>query len=136
MDNVETIRRLEEAWASNDFDTVRQIISPDFTNGGTGAEMMPPGGLEGVILGAQRAIGFYTEKHQELLEIFGDADKVVSRVRMTATNSGTGIEWAGIPANGKPIDIEWITIYTLKDGMVVRTDGVMDVAALLRQVKP
>ena len=133
-DNVSTIRRLETAWASDDYDTVREIIAPDFKNGGPGAEMMPPG-LEGVIAGAQQAATDYFPDHrQELLDIFGEEDKVVARVRLTGTNNGKGLDWAGIPPNGNKVDVEWITVYTLQDGKVVETNGQMDIAKMMQQL--
>ena len=43
-------------------------------------------------------------RNTEILEAFGDGDRVVSHVRMTGTNDG-GLPWAGMPANGAKVDM-------------------------------
>jgi predicted ester cyclase len=130
--NVETIRRLEAAWASSDYDTVKKILDPNFKNGGPGAETMPPG-IDGLIEGAKMSHTAFPDKKQELLDVFGEGDKVVSRVRMTGTNKG-GLPWFGVPANDKAVDIEWITIYTLAGGKVVETSAQMEIPQMMMQL--
>lgn len=132
-DSIETIRSLEAAWASDDFDAVREIAAPDFSNGGPGAEANDPQNLEGVIKSAQAAGGAFTNRNQELLDIFGEGDKVVARVRFTGKNTG-GLPWFGIPANEREVDVEWITMYRLEDGKVVQTWGQMEVDKLMSQL--
>ena len=132
-DNVKTIQRLETAWASDDFDTVREIVAPDFKNGGPGAETNDPPNLEGVIKSAQAAGQAFSDRNQELVNILGEGDKVVAHVRFTGKNTG-GLPWFGIPANGNPVDVEWMTIYRLDGGKVVRTWGQMEVAKLMQQL--
>ena len=97
-DNVETVLRLENAWMVHDYDTVRQILSPDFAdrNHGVGAEMMPKGGVEGIIEGHEVGRASYSDRKQEILDCFGEGDRVVVRSRMTGTNDG-GLPWFGIP---------------------------------------
>src|SRR5262245_15771846 len=131
-DNVETIKRLEAAWASFDYDTVKEILDPNFKNGGAGAETMPPG-IDGLIQGSEMSHGAFPDKQQELIQIFGEGDKVVSQVRMTGTNKG-GLPWFGVPANDRPIDVQWITIYTMKDDKVVETTSQMDIAMMMQQL--
>src|SRR5436190_16290714 len=131
-DNVGTIKRLEAAWAGGDYGTVKEILDPNFNNGGTGAAQMPPG-IDGLIQSAEQSKGAFPDKKQEVLTIFGEGDKVVSAVRMTGTNTG-GLPWFGIPANDKPIDVNWITIYTMKNDKVVETTSQMDVALMMQQL--
>ena len=68
-----------------------------------------------------------------MLDIFGEGDFVVSHVRMTGTNSG-GLPWFGIPANGRKVDTDWITIYRLADGKVVETWAQMDIPKMMMQL--
>jgi predicted ester cyclase len=131
-DNVGTIKRLEAAWAGRDYDTVKTILDPNFKNGGVGAAQMPPG-IDGLIRGAEQSHSAFPDKKQELIQMFGEGDKVVSQVRMTGTNTG-GLPWFGIPANDKPIDVQWITIYTMKDDKVVETTSQMDLALMMQQL--
>jgi len=135
-DNVETVRRLETAWASNDYDTVREILSPDFHpkgNHGVGAEMMPPNGVDGLVQGHEMSLGAYPDRKQEILDCFGENDRVVIRSRMTGTNDG-GLPWFGVPANGNKVDVEYITIYRLENDKVVESWAQMEIAKMMQQL--
>jgi predicted ester cyclase len=133
-DNVEIVRRLETAWATNDYDTVREILSPDFPklNHGPGAEMIPPG-IDGLIQGHEMSLGAFPDRKQEILDSFGEGDRVMIRSRMTGTNTG-GLPWFGIPANDRAVDVEYITIYRLEDGKVVESWAQMDLATMMQQL--
>ena len=53
---------------------------------------------------------------------------------MTGTNDG-GITWAGVPANGKPVDTDWIQISRYADdGTIVETWVEMDIPKMMMQV--
>src|SRR5438093_12938618 len=97
MDNVSVVRRLEDAYGKADYDAVRELISPDFVPHTRGSEMMPPG-VEGAIAADQAAWMSYPDKRSEIVDIFGEGDRVVAHIRMKGTNKG-GLAWAGIPAN-------------------------------------
>ena len=134
--NVETVRRLEDAWSANDYDTVREILSPDFHpegNHGVGAKMMPQGGVDGLIEGHEMGLGSYSDRKSEVLDCFGEGDRVVVRTRMTGTNDG-GLPWFGVPANGNKVDIEYITVYRLEEEKVVESWAQMEIAKLMQQL--
>jgi predicted ester cyclase len=131
--NVEVVERLEKAYNERDYDTVRASVAADFVANTPGAELVPAG-VEGAIAANEGGFSFFSDKRSEILEIFGAGDRVVSHVRMTGTNDG-GITWAGVPANGKPIDIDWIQVSRhADDGMIVETWAQMDVGKMLMQV--
>lgn len=131
--NVELVEKLERAYNERDYDTVRACLAADFVANTPGAELVPAG-VEGAIASNEGAFSFFSDRHTEILEIFGDGDRVVSHVRMTGTNDG-GIAWAGVPANGRPIDIDWIQISRHGgDGTIVETWAQMDVPKMLVQV--
>lgn len=131
--NIDLVRRLEDAYNARDYDTVRASVAEDFTPHTAGSEMMPPG-VEGAIAANEGGFASFPDKRTEILEIFGDGDKTVSHVRMTGTNQG-GIPWAGVPANDKPIDIDWIQISRhADDGTIVETWAQMDVVKMMTQL--
>jgi len=131
--NIALVERLEKAYNERDYDTVRACVAADFVAHAPGADLVPAG-VEGAIAADQGAWTFFSDKHSEILEIFGDGDKTVSHVRMTGTNDG-GIAWAGVPANGKPIDTDWIQISRhADDGTIVETWAEMDIPKMLMQV--
>jgi predicted ester cyclase len=132
VDNVEIIRRLEEGYAKDDLSVVDQYIAEDFVAHAPGAEMMPPGreGPRTAHMGAMRSF----PDHQTTIEdLFGEGDYVVAHVRMKGTNTG-GLAWAGVPANDKKVDFDWITIYRLENGKAVETWAQMDVPMLMQQL--
>jgi predicted ester cyclase len=131
--NVERVERLEQAYNDRDYDTVRTIVAPDFVAHTAGSEMMPPG-VEGAIAANEGTHSSFPDRRTEILEIFGDGDRVVSHVQMTGTNEG-GLPWAGMPANDAKVDIDWIQISRFgDDGTIHETWAQMDVAKMMMQL--
>ena len=131
--NIAVVERLEQAYNARDTDTIRASVAADFVPHTAGSEMMPPG-VEGAIAANEGAHATYPDRKTEILEIFGDGDKVVSHVRMTGTNQG-GLPWANVPPNGNKVDIDWIQISRHgDDGKIVETWSQMDVATMMQQL--
>jgi predicted ester cyclase len=131
--NIEVVRRLETAYNERDYDTVRDCVAADFVSHTPGSQMVPPG-VEGAITANEGAFTYFSDKRSEILEVFGEGDRVVSHVRMTGTNDG-GIAWAGVLANGKPIDVDWIQISRFGgDGKIAETWAQQDIMKMMSQV--
>ena len=133
MNNVDVVRRLEEAYGARDYDTVRELVAADIVAHTPGSEMLPPG-IEGCIAANEGGFTSFPDRKSEVLEAFGTGDRTVMHVRMTGTNQG-GLEWAGVPANDKPIDVDWIQISRhADDGKLVETWAQMDVPKMMVQL--
>ena len=133
MDNVGVVRRIEEAYNNQDYATIDELIADEFVAHTPGSEMVPAG-REGAKAADMGAHTFFPDKRTEILDIFGEGDRVVAHVRMTGTNKG-GVPWAGIPANGLPVDIDWIQISRHgPDGKVVETWAQMDIPKMMMQL--
>ena len=131
--NVEVIRRLEQAYNERDYDTVRTCLAVDFVSHTARPKMLPPG-VEGAIAANEGSFAMYPDKRTEILEIFGEGDRVVSHVRMTGTNDGD-MPFGGMPATGKAVDFDWIQISRhADDGKVVETWAQMDMAKMMMQL--
>lgn len=130
--NVDVIRRIEEAWASDDVDALDDLIAADYSPHTPGSDQIPPG-LAGAKMAHQQSMQAFPDRRNEVLDIFGEGDLVVAHVRMTGTNSG-GLPWLGVPANGAQVDTDWITIYRLADGKVVETWAQMDIPKMMMQL--
>lgn len=131
--NIEVVQQLERAYQARDSDTIRECLAADFVAHTPGAEMVPAG-VEGAIAANEGTFTFFSDMRTEILEIFGEGDRTVSHVRMTGTNDG-GIAWAGVPANDKPIDTDWIQISRhAGDGTIVETWAQMDIPKMMMQV--
>jgi steroid delta-isomerase-like uncharacterized protein len=130
-DNKQIVRAIEEAWDRGDLDALDQHFAPDFV-ARSAVPGMPPG-LQGAKLAHQGAIQAFPDRHVAIEEIIGEGDTVAVRCRMSGTNQG-GLPWLGVPANGRAVDIEWISIYRLSGGRVVEHRAVMDLLGLMQQL--
>ena len=133
MDNIDVVRKLEEAYNKADYDAVDGLLAADFTPHTPGSETMPPG-IEGAKLADQGTHQAFPDRKQEILDIIGEGDRVVAHIRMTGTNTG-GLPWFGIPANGAKVDTDWIQISRHgPDGKIVETWAQMDIPKLMMQL--
>ena len=131
--NIELVERLEKAYNERDYDTVRACVAADFVPHTAGSEMMPPG-IEGAIASNEGSFQGFSDRRTEILEIFGDGDRVVSHVHMTGTNDGD-MPFGGIPATGKSVDVDWIQISRHgDDGVIQETWAQMDLPKMMVQL--
>ena len=128
--NAEVVRQIEAAWDSNQLDKLDALFAPNFTQN---AAAITPASLEGAKQTHGMSMQAMPDRKTEVLETIAEGDKVAVRVRLTGTNTG-GFSWLGIPANGNKVDVEWISIYTLKDGKVTEHRAVMDIMGLMQQL--
>jgi len=131
--NIELVERLERAYNARDYDTVRASVASDFVANTAGSESLPPG-VEGAIAANEGSFQAFSDKSTEILEIFGDGDRVVSHVRMTGTHDGE-LAFAHLPATGKSIDLDWIQISRhADDGTIQETWAQMDLPTMMVQL--
>lgn len=90
------------------------------------SERGPRGMADMVSVYQQGADGRWTVE-----EIFSAGDRVV--VRWTGSGSHIG-ELNGVPATGKPIRVDAITIHRMADGKIAETWEVWDTLGLLQQI--
>jgi steroid delta-isomerase-like uncharacterized protein len=131
-DNIDVIRRIEEAYNTQNLDTLDDLFADDFQAHTPGSDQIPPG-LEGIKATHQMAMGAMPDRNVELLDIFAEGPLVVSHSRMTGTNTG-GMPWIGVPANDASVDVRWIQISRLEDGRLKETWAQMDLATLMQQL--
>jgi predicted ester cyclase len=131
--NLETVRRIQEAWNQGRLDDLDQYFASGFDN----SQNTPPG-MPGGIAGAKAAAGFaaqaFADRKVETIAMFADDENVFVRNRVTGKNVG-GVPWLGIPANGRTFDMESWSVYTFgPDGKVVRHLGLNDMMSMRRQL--
>jgi predicted ester cyclase len=130
--NKDVVRKIEEAWNANELDKLDAFFAPDF-NSHNGPPSAMPQGIEGSKMTHQMSLQAMPDRKTEILDLIGDGDKVAVRVRMTGTNTG-GFSWFNVPANGKKVDVQWTSIYRLRDGQVVEHNAIMDFMGLMQQL--
>jgi len=130
-DAKDVVRRLEEAWDANDLATVDELLAPDLVS-----HDAPPGvpqGRDGAKAAHQMAMTSFPDRRMTIEDVVGDGDRVAVRTTIRGTNSG-GVPFLGVPANGKQIEIESISIYRVANGRVVEHWGQNDVGRLMMQL--
>ena len=93
-----------------------QFFAPDFI-----PHSAAPGGpatLAGAKAAYQVSAAAFPDRKTTIEDLVAEGDQVAVRIRMTGTNKG-GLPPFGIPANDRPVDIQWIGIYRLRDGKVM-----------------
>lgn len=86
-----------------------------------------PQGMVGTVSVYQEAV----EGHWDIQEMFSAGDRVV--VRWVGSGRHVG-ELNGIPATGKPIQVDAITIHRMSGGRIAETWEVWDTLGMLQQI--
>jgi len=87
QDNAATVRAVEEAWDSNDLDSLDQYFAEDFDNTGAGVPGVPPG-LAAAKMVHQGAMTSFPDRKVEIVDLIADDDQVAVHGRVTGTNQG------------------------------------------------
>jgi predicted ester cyclase len=132
QDNIDLVRRLEDAYDTFQLDGIDEILAPDLKAHTPGSDQIPPG-IEGIKAANAMSREAMPDRRAQIQDIFAEGDLVVVRERMTGTNTG-GMPWFGIPANDKQVDIEYIQILRIEDGKVKESWAQMDLPKMMMQL--
>jgi predicted ester cyclase len=130
--NAASVRSIEEAWDTGRLDDLDQYFADDFDNSRSGIPGLP-GGLAGAKMAHQGVMQSFPDRNVEILDVFGDGDRVFIRTRVTGTNQG-GFQAFGVGPNGNPFDIESWSVYRFEDGKAVEHWGMNDALTLGMQL--
>ena len=132
-ENKKTVQLIEEAWNRSDLAALDQHFAANFDNSASSIPGLPTG-LETAKQVHGMAMTSFPDRKTEVLELIGDGDKVMARVRTTGTNKG-GFPAYGAPANDAKVDFEMWQVYTFdKKGKVVGHRGLNDAYLLSVQL--
>jgi steroid delta-isomerase-like uncharacterized protein len=122
-------RFVERAINQKDIDAMDELVAEDFV------EHVPfPGqgpGREGLKDVISSLVSAFPDLHWTVEEQIGEAEKVVSRFRMTGTHQGV---FLGIAATGKPVDVWGVVIDVVRDGRFAESRLIMDTLGLMQQL--
>jgi predicted ester cyclase len=130
--NAASVRSIEEAWDTGRLDDLDHYFADDFDNSRSGIPGLP-GGLAGAKMAHQGVMQSFPDRNVEILDVFGDGDRVFIRTRVTGTNQG-GFQAFGVGPNGNPFDIESWSVYRFEDGKAVEHWGMNDALTLGMQL--
>lgn len=128
MNNVDVIKRLYQAFAEGDLDTVSTLLDPSVE--WIESEGIPYGGVfmgyEAVLNGVFASIGADWDNFQSHVDQFIDADDIVITL---GTDSGI------YKATGKSMTAPTASVWTVKNGKVVKFRQYIDTLAVANATK-
>ena len=134
MTNIDLVHALHEIWNTGDLGSIERVYAPNFVaHWPPSSEVPERQGIDGVRFGVTRIRTAFPDWHEQVLDIFGAGDRVVTRYVSTGTHSGT---FWGIPPTGRQIEIEEMSIYRCVDELVTEQWCICDELARLQQLKP
>jgi len=129
-ENKRTIQRfIAEVLNQKNLAALDKFIAEDFF------EVIPfPGqgpGREGLRETLRGFIAAIPDMHWTVEEQIAEGDNVVTRFTMTGTHQGL---FLGVPATGKTVNVWGIVIDVVREGWMVESRMLMDVAGLMQQL--
>jgi predicted ester cyclase len=73
----------------------------------------------------------FPDVHTNILDIFGEGDKVIARLDINGTNTGS---FAGQPPTGKKVNFHSFRIYRIVDNKIVESWAMQDRLGLMEQL--
>ena len=114
QENVEIVRRLIEAWNSNEPDTVIDILDPGIVLDATRRLVNPKTytGIQGMRRMLAESHEVWEEFRMEPDELVDAGDRVVAIGRWVGRGAGSGVE----------VQLPVADVFTLHDGRIVRSE--------------
>jgi steroid delta-isomerase-like uncharacterized protein len=132
MDNLESskdvVRRFNTAINEGDADTMREVLDENFVHYDFQSTTHGPEEFIEQFMDFRRS---FPDLKVELVEIIGEGEKVVNRVRFTGTHQD---DFNNFPASGKPIDITGLAMFHLRDGRIYEHWTEMNGVGLAQQI--
>jgi steroid delta-isomerase-like uncharacterized protein len=128
--NAELVRAGFAAFNAGDADACIALAAPDLIM--NLAELPEPQhGQEVWLQGFGMMKQAFPDLQAHIEDLVAAADKVAVRVRFRGTHSG---EFLGIPATGRSVEVEAWTLDRYRDGRLIESRIIMDVAGMLTQL--
>ena len=129
--NTSTIRAFVDALNAQDWDALDRLVAPGFVRHSAAAG--PPGvrSREDLKTYLRRELETFPDAREEILDIFGEGDRVAVRHRFSGTQRGP---LGPHPATNRRMTSEYLAIYRLESGLIVEAWAEWDNASSLRQL--
>ena len=123
------VRTQVDYFGAGRYDLAGQMVTPDYVDHEAPAGTPP--GPEGANAVLRWLRGAFADLSYEIIDAFGDDDRVA--VRLTTTGTHTG-EFLGAPPTGRQFQIEAIHIFRIRDGKVAEHWAKRDDVGLASQL--
>ena len=129
-ENKELVRRFVERFNQQDQDVFEDLLAPDFVDltPGPGAEPTREGWKQHVSMGEWSA---FPDLHFEIEEQIAEGDRVVNRLVARGTHTS---EFMGIPATGKEVTGDNVTIFRIAGGKIIERWTIFDALGVMVQL--
>lgn len=128
-ENKALVRRLfEQGMNERRADVFTECVAAGFVNHDLPG---PTPGPEGFLQSFRAFEAAFPDLRVHLEEVLADDDKVITRSHWTGTHKG---DFMGVPASGAAVDVKFIDIWRVENGLLVESWVRMDFLGLLQQV--
>ena len=128
--NVAAMRRwFDEVWNQGNYQVIHDVFAPDGRSHGT--DEQPIVGPDAFVAFARQLRTAFPEMQLTIDEIFGVDDRVVVRWSALMAHQGEGL---GIPATGRRVRTNGISIVHFRDGKAINAYDCWDRAGLMQQL--
>jgi steroid delta-isomerase-like uncharacterized protein len=127
----EMTHRLEDAiaaWNRGDLDAYLSLYDDDVTLHGYSRQPLDKVAVRGFY---EAIFAGMPGSQIELVEVFGSGEKIVARFVQRGRHDGPLM---GVPATGRAVELNGITVMAFRDGRVVERWAVADMLGLLVQI--
>jgi steroid delta-isomerase-like uncharacterized protein len=121
---------LIEAWNSHDVDRVVSLYADDFV-GLDIAQAEPQYGPESICQSLHRCFQAFPDLHVSADATVIDHGRMVMAWIARGTQQGTLMN---IPPTGRAVEVQGMTLFTVQDGQIARSQSVWDLAGMLRAI--
>lgn len=130
--NLALVRALHALWSGETSVPLDEIYAPDFiAHWPPSADQPTRCCLDGVSTGLQRLRSAFPDWREDIVDIFGDGDRVATRLVSCGTQHGA---FAGIAATGRRVEIHELAIFRINNGRVAEQWCLFDEVMRWRQL--
>ena len=128
-ENKALVRRLfEQGMNERKAEIFNECVAPNFVNHDLPG---PTPGPEGFLQSFGMFETAFPDLQVHLGEVLAAEDKVITRSHWTGTHKG---EFMGVPASGASVDVNFIDIWRIENGLLAESWVRMDLLGLMQQV--
>lgn len=126
--NKTIARKTMEALHQRDLDAVRANVAPDARFYGWAPEVLDADGHKAFM---SALLSSFPDSSFIVDDVIADGDKVAVRHRLQGTHQA---DFQGIPATGRPVEVNAIVIFRIENGMVAEAWLNADIMGMMQQL--
>ncbi len=123
-------REMAETWNRRDFDAFRKLIHPEYSYTGPDGKVMT-GGPDVALGVAQLYANAFPDAELEVKRVYTQGDVAIAEMFAKGTHGG---DLMGVPATGRPVEINICNVAEVCDGKIYREREYMDMFTMLAQI--